>query len=96
MAAGGVFGVLAVLSDGDAVGACPQPCVAGSDQARRADDTTDRALLFANVANVVLPIGLVAAAIGGYMFFSAGPTESPTARAFLSPRPGGASVGVSF
>jgi len=96
MAAGGVFGVLAILSDGDAVAACPQPCVAGSRQAMTADDTTDRALVFANVANVVIPIGLVAAAIGGYLFLSAGPTEKPTARALLAPRPGGASLRVSF
>jgi len=96
MAAGGVFGVLAIVNDGDATNACPQPCFAGSKEARAADDTTDRALVFANVANVVLPIGLVAAAIGGYMVLSAGPTEKPTARAFFAPRRGGASFGVSF
>ena len=96
MAAGGVFGVLALVNDSDAAAACPQPCVAGSNPARTADDTTDRALVFANVANVVIPIGLVAAAIGGYMILTAGPTEKPAARAFLSPRPGGASFGVSF
>ena len=96
MAAGGVFGVLAVLNDSDASNACPQPCIAGSNAARAADDSTDRALVFANVANVVIPIGLVAAVIGGYMILSAGPTEKPSARAFLSPRPGGASFGVSF
>lgn len=96
MAAGGVFGVLAILNDNDAVAACPQPCLAGSTRAKTADDTTDRALVFANVANVVIPIGLVAAAIGGYMFLSAGPTEKSAARAFLSPKPGGASLQVSF
>ncbi len=96
MAAGGVFGVLAIVNDGNATKACPQPCFAGSSAAKAADDRTDRALVFANVANVVIPIGLVAAAIGGYMFLSAGPTEKPSARAFLSPRPGGASFEVSF
>jgi len=96
MAAGGVFGVLAVLNDSDASKACPEPCFAGSNAARAADDSTDRALVFANVANIVIPIGVVAAVIGGYMILSAGPTEKPSARAFLSPRPGGASFGVSF
>jgi hypothetical protein len=96
MAAGGVFGVLAITNDSDAAAACPQPCVAGSSGARAADDTTDRALVFANVANVVIPIGLVATAIGGYLILSAGPTEKPKTSAFLVPRPGGASFGVRF
>ncbi len=96
MAAGGVFGVLAITNDGDAAKACPSPCVAGSNEARAADDTTDRALVFANVANVALPIGLIAAAIGGYMFLSAGPTEKPAVSARISPRPGGGSLVVSW
>ncbi|MBX3213267.1 MAG: hypothetical protein KF850_14625 [Labilithrix sp.] len=111
MAVGGVFGVLAILNDGDAAKVCPAPCVAGSDAARAADETTDRALLFANVANVALPVGFVVAAIGAYMALSAGPTEKPTARAvtpgrsragdlggraLLSPRPGGAALTVSW
>ncbi|MBX3223799.1 MAG: hypothetical protein KF795_25020 [Labilithrix sp.] len=96
MAAGGVFGVLAIMNDGDAAKACPAPCIAGTNEARAADDTTDRALLFANVANVAIPVGLIVAAIGGYMALSAGPTEKPTARALLTPRPGGASLAVSW
>lgn len=97
LAAGGVFGVLAVLADGDATDACPRPCIAGSSSARTADASTDRALLFANIANVTLPIGLIAAALGGYVVLSAGPTAPPTTtRAFLLPRPGGGAFGVSW
>lgn len=95
MAAGGVFGVLAVVQHSDAVAACPQPCVAGSEAARAADGGTDRALVFANVANVVLPIGLVAAVVGGYFFLGAGPTK-PGVRASVAPRPGGAALAVTF
>jgi len=93
-AVGGVFGVLAILANKDAPKACPKPCIAGSNAAKAADTSTDRALLFANVANVVIPIGAIAAAIGGYMILSAGPTEKP--RAYVSPRFGGVDFGVSF
>jgi hypothetical protein len=94
IAVGGVFGVLAIIGDSDATQTCPKPCFEGSTAARSADDKTDRALLFANVANVLLPIGLVAAAIGGYMLFSAGPTEKP--RALISPQLGGNGLGVRW
>jgi hypothetical protein len=96
MAVGGVFGVLAIVNDSDATTACPRPCIDGSAQAKAADDGTDRALVFANVANVALPVGLIAAAIGGYLFLSAGPTEKSTAHALLTPRPGGASLAVTW
>jgi hypothetical protein len=94
MAAGGVFGILAIRGDADAKAACPKPCIEGSGPATAADDKTDRALSLANVANVVLPLGLVAAAIGGYMFLSAGPTDKP--RAALAPRLGGADLRVQW
>lgn len=94
LAAGGVFGILAIGKNSDAAGACPEPCVAGSSAARTADDHTDRALLFANIANVAIPVGAVAAAVGAWLFFGAGPTERRTA--WLAPAPGGGSLGVHW
>lgn len=78
VATGGVFGVLAIMRDGEAHDQCPKPCFVGSKEAQAADTTTDRALLFANVSNVVIPIGAIALIIGGYMILSAGPTERMT------------------
>lgn len=94
LAAGGVLGILAIGRNSDATGACPEPCVAGSSAARTADEHTDRALLFANVANVAIPVGALAAAVGAWLFFGAGPTERRTA--WLAPAPGGGSLGVRW
>jgi hypothetical protein len=74
-AAGGVFGVLAMTSGADAKDKCPSPCIRGTDQANASDQATDKALIFANVANVLIPLGVIGAAIGGYLVLSAGPTE---------------------
>lgn len=76
-AAGGVFGALAIARDNDAHAQCPKPCIAGSKAAAAADASTDRALLFANVSNVAIPVGVLVVLVGGYFFFSAGPTERP-------------------
>jgi hypothetical protein len=102
MATGGVFGVLAIMRDGEAHDQCPKPCFAGSKEAQAADTTTDRALLFANVSNVVIPIGAIALIIGGYMVLSAGPTERAssaqptTKRASLQVRPSISGVSVQW
>jgi hypothetical protein len=84
--AGGIFGGLAVGADSDATKACPQPCIAGSAEARLADQKTDRALVFANVANVAIPLGIVGIAVGVFLVLTAGPTEKRTG---LSAGPGG-------
>lgn len=81
MAAGGVFGILAITKNSDASKACPAPCVNGSEEANSANSSTDRALLFANVANVAIPIGALVTILGGYMILSAGPTTMPVAGA---------------
>lgn len=72
-AVGGVFGVLAITNGDDAK--CAAPCTAGSAEAARSNDATDRSLAFANVANVTVPVGLVAAGVGAYLLFSAGPAK---------------------
>ncbi len=94
---GGVFGILAIAGDGSAANACPQPCTQGSREAIAADDKTDRALLFANVANVAIPLGLVAAAIGGYLVLTTGPTEKRASSLFIGNVAGrGGSLGVHW
>jgi tetratricopeptide (TPR) repeat protein len=95
MAVGGAFGVLAITRNEDATKACPKPCFVGSKEAQEADAATDRALLFANVSNIVLPIGLIATLIGGYVALSAGPTEGPS-RAFVSPSLNGGGAGMRW
>jgi len=79
--AGAAFGVLAIAANSDAK-KCGPPCLAGSTDAAASNAATDRALLFANVSNVTLPLGLLAAAIGAYVLLTTGPTEAAT----LSPR----------
>lgn len=111
MAVGGVFGILAMTKNSDATKACPAPCVNGSDAALDADASTDRALLFANVANVAIPIGAVVTVLGGYLILSSGPTSMPPAttalrpdpskstllsRSFVSPSLGGATFGTTW
>jgi hypothetical protein len=83
-AIGGVFGVLAVTADSGAHHACPLPCIEGSPAAKSADEKTDRAFLFANLSNVVIPLGAIVTAVGAYFFLTAGPTEKEGA--FVSPR----------
>ncbi|MBX3230890.1 MAG: hypothetical protein KIT84_40580 [Labilithrix sp.] len=95
-AAGGVFGVLAISKDSDALAACPSPCAQGSDAARAADEATNRALLFANVANVAIPVGLVVALLGGYIALTSGPTSEPAKTATIAPLPGGAALGLKW
>ena len=95
LAAGGVFGILAITTDHGATSACPAPCVAGSSAATTADQHTDHAFAFANVANVAIPLGAIATVIGAYLFFSAGPTVKKSA--FVAPSgPHGATFGMQW
>ena len=79
LAVGGVFGVAAIINDGNAKDACPSPCIEGSPQAAVADADTDRAFVFSNIANVTVPLGLIGAGIGAYLVLTAGPTEKKIA-----------------
>lgn len=93
LAIGGAFGVAAIINDGNAQDACPAPCYAGSPEAQAADQNTDRATTFANISNVVLPLGLIGAGIGAYLVLSAGPTAPGSTRASTR---GGAFVAPIF
>ncbi len=80
-AAGGVFGALAVVTDKAAADACPQPCIENSPAAANADQKTERALVFANIANIAVPLGLIGVGIGAFLVFTAGPTSKNNASA---------------
>jgi hypothetical protein len=75
LAMGAAFGIGAIINDGQAKDACLAPCIEGSPQASDADAKTDRAFVFANVANVTIPLGILATGIGAYLVLTAGPTE---------------------
>jgi len=55
-------------------------CLEGSRALEEANDDKDRARLFANVANVMIPVGAVLVAVGTYLFLT-----PPRARAQLAP-----------
>ena len=71
LAVGVVFGVAAIVNDSSAKNC--SPCVRGSADATASDQSTDRALVFANIANVTVPLGVLATAAGAYLVLSAGP-----------------------
>ncbi len=82
LAIGTVFGVLAIVANNDAK-SC-SPCTIDSNAAKDSNAATDRALVFANIANVTVPLGVVGSAIGAYLVLTAGPTSVA-----VSPRPNG-------
>lgn len=72
-AVGAVFGIAAIVNDNEAK-KC-SPCVRGSNDASASDQATDRALVFANISNVTLPLGAVGSVVGAYLVLSAGPSK---------------------
>lgn len=97
LTAGAVFGVAAIINDGNAKD-CKAPCYIGSDEAVASDQATDRALVFANISNVTIPLGAVATAIGAYLVLSAGPSsrKATTIAPYTTSRGGGLSIGGAF
>lgn len=73
LAVGGAFGIAAIVNDSDAKDC--SPCVRGSAQANASDQSTDRAFVFANIANVTVPLGALGSVIGAYLVLSAGPSR---------------------
>lgn len=98
IATGAVFGVLAIMKNSDAKAACTAPCPEPSAGATAADDATNRALLFANIANVAIPVGAVVGLLGGYIALTSGPTSEPTGvkSATITAHPGGAGLGFRW
>ncbi len=68
-AAGAVFGIAGIINDNTAKECAP--CFRGSTAAADSDKATDRALVFANIANVTVPLGALATAFGAYLVVSA-------------------------
>jgi hypothetical protein len=96
LAVGAVFGVAAIVNDGAAQDACPAPCIAGSGAAAEADRNTDRALVFANIANVTIPLGLVGTAIGTYLVLTSGPSTKVSIAPAVSKQASGLSVSARW
>ena len=74
LATGGVFGIGAIINDNDAQ-RCGPPCYRGSNEASASDRATDRALVFANVANVTIPIGAIGVLAGTYLLLTSTPKK---------------------
>jgi hypothetical protein len=70
---GGVFGTLAILQSSTAAqcAPCVSPDPASDARLIEARDAYNRGIAFANIANVMIPIGAVATIVGGLLFFTA-------------------------
>jgi hypothetical protein len=68
-AAGGAFGVAAIANN-DKARSCPAPCYVELPPGQESDRATDRALLFATVADVLIPLGALGVIVGGYFILS--------------------------
>jgi hypothetical protein len=73
LAVGAAFGVGAIINDNDAK-KC-SPCTRGTAEASASDQSTDRAYVFANIANVTVPLGALGSIVGAYLVLSAGPSR---------------------
>ncbi len=71
---GAAFGIAAVINDQDAK-SCVAPCYRDQPAGAASDQATDRALVFANVANVTVPLGAIGVLAGVYLVLTAGPTK---------------------
>jgi hypothetical protein len=94
--AGGAFGVAAIISDSNAKDSCPAPCLERSTAADEADRSTDRAFVFANIANVTIPLGIIGAAVGAYLVLTSGPTEKTARSPRVSPSARGLAMSASW
>jgi hypothetical protein len=83
LAVGATFGIAAIVNDNEAK-AC-SPCIRGSNDASASDKATDRALVFANISNVTVPLGIVGSVIGAYLVLSAGPSHTVSVAPVTSP-----------
>lgn len=92
---GAAFGVAAIVNNNEAK-SCGSPCYAREAPAISSAQATDRALIFANIANVMVPLGVVTAGIGTYLLLTLGPTRKVTVAPTLSPRLAGLDVSARW
>lgn len=90
LAVGAAFGVAGIINDNEAKDC--SPCVRGTAEASESDKATDRALVFANVANVTVPLGALGTLVGAYLALSAGPSRKVTLAPLTSPSRAGLSL----
>jgi len=93
LATGGVFAIAAIVNDNEAKKCAP--CVRGTSDAASSSQATDRAFVFANIANVTVPLGLIGAVAGAYLVLSAG-LSSPTAKVAILPVTSPTNAGVAL
>ena len=72
---------LMVAAKGGIGAACPAPCVEGSAAAAESDRAYSRANAYAWVADVAMPVGVVAAAAGVFVLVTSGKPAPSTSRA---------------
>lgn len=114
LGAGGVFGLLAIRANDSGKDRCQRSsnagapasdfdpvtghCLEGSSALDDANADKSRASDLANVANVLVPVGAVALAVGAYLFFRETPSSSSSAsaRARVVPGLGAARFEVHF
>lgn len=90
LAVGAAFGVGAIVNDSDAKGC--SPCVRGTADANASDRSTDRAFVFANIANVTVPLGAIGSLVGAYLVLSAGPGKQVAVLPVTTAHSGGLSM----
>jgi hypothetical protein len=77
LSAGSVFGILAAGQASEASKCSSnEPCFASSDKLGPARSAYDRGSAYANVSNVLVPLGIVAAGVGLYLVLSAKPAAA--------------------
>ncbi len=70
---GAAFGVAAILDNNEAKRCTTSSgCYRGEPAATSSAQATDRAFIFANIANVMVPLGVVLSGIGGYLLLTSG------------------------
>ena len=92
---GAAFGVAAIVNNNEAKN-CGAPCYAREAPAISSAQATDRALIFANIANVMVPLGVVTAGIGTYLLLTLGPSRKVSVSPNLSKRVAGLELGTSW
>lgn len=112
LAAGGVFGVLTITKNDAGRDKCSSDtnpsasrsdfdpvtgrCFTGSTAWKDANDEKDTARTFANVANVLVPVGIVGLGIGAILVWQSKTTSSAPTTARVVPSLGGASLEGTF